>query len=349
MNIGILTFHHTTNYGATLQAYALSRFIQDQGHDVEFINYQPEKAVKVYNDTLYFRARKREITGNLLKDLKMRWFVKKRMKVGKCVYSDSHSLKKAHFNYDAVFVGSDEVWNINSFRGYDTSYFLDFLSSKTRKISYAASFGSTISLADQKEAITDFISDFDRISVRDSNSLNLIQSECKANAEKVLDPTFLIDFEQIANKPKSKECVLIYGKIPEPLTASVKKVSTKLNLPIVSIGYANGIADANLLGVSPEEWLSCFSKANYIFTSFFHGTIFSILFKKPFTVFSAEQKKAKLTDLLTDLDLNDRIHSSTCKNDIDFSSIDYKLVFERVEEKRLTSKKFLLESLSHGN
>jgi hypothetical protein len=348
MNIGILTFHHTTNYGATLQAYALSKFLEGQGHQVEFINYQPKMAVKVYRDVLYFKAKKKEIPGNLLKDMKMRWFVKKHMKVNRHVYSKPESLKKGCFHYDVVIVGSDEVWNINSFRGYDMSYFLDFLDDRTKKISYAASFGHTTSLTKLKESISHSISKFDRVSVRDVNSLRLIQSECGTSAEKVLDPTFLVDFRPIIKEHKLQKYILVYGEIPDSLIRQIKEYSDRQNFLIVSVGYTNKIADINHLGASPEEWLSYFEGASYVFTSFFHGTIFSILFKKPFTVFSTNQKIQKLSDLLSDLNLVDRIYASTT-NSINFNKIDYKLVFEEIDKKVLFSKAFLLESLTHDN
>ena len=38
MKIGILTFYRSTNYGATLQAYALQQTLIGQGHDAEIIN-----------------------------------------------------------------------------------------------------------------------------------------------------------------------------------------------------------------------------------------------------------------------------------------------------------------------
>ena len=39
MKIGILTFHYAHNYGAMLQAYALSMKLRSLGHCVEIIDY----------------------------------------------------------------------------------------------------------------------------------------------------------------------------------------------------------------------------------------------------------------------------------------------------------------------
>ena len=346
MKIGILTFHHTTNFGATLQAYALSSFLRQNGHYVEFINYQPKEAVKVYRDTLYKKARKSEILHNFIRELKMQFFVSRKMKVGNKIYHTHESLRKFNIHYDAVIVGSDEVWNINSFRGVDTSFFLDFLPPETKKISYAASFGGTTTLGDCQSEIRKMISDFSHVSVRDSNSIKLLNKECQIDALRVLDPTFLIDYKNLTRQDKKKrDYILIYGKPQEDMMGYIRDLSDKLRIPVVSVGYANSKADINRVAISPAEWLTYFSQARHIFTSFYHGTIFSILFRKPFTVFSAQKKVIKLRDLLDDLGLSNRIHSEIPNEQPDFSAIDYEAVFREVQRKRQTSRQYLMEAL----
>ena len=39
MKIGIVTFFCVPNYGAMLQAYALWKYLEKRGHEVEFIDY----------------------------------------------------------------------------------------------------------------------------------------------------------------------------------------------------------------------------------------------------------------------------------------------------------------------
>ena len=38
--VGLLTYHHTTNFGSLLQTYALYKAIQDLGFDCEVIDYR---------------------------------------------------------------------------------------------------------------------------------------------------------------------------------------------------------------------------------------------------------------------------------------------------------------------
>ena len=42
MNIKTITCHNVYNYGASLQAYALMKYLQNLGHNVEIIDYMPK-------------------------------------------------------------------------------------------------------------------------------------------------------------------------------------------------------------------------------------------------------------------------------------------------------------------
>ena len=57
-NIGIITFHHTLNYGATLQAYALMTCLREMGHTVELIDYRPQSAIDFYSAELMYYIKK---------------------------------------------------------------------------------------------------------------------------------------------------------------------------------------------------------------------------------------------------------------------------------------------------
>jgi Polysaccharide pyruvyl transferase len=306
MKVGILTFHHTTNYGATLQAYALGWAVRQQGHSVELIDYRPYKAIQKYLMSLYYFNP--HCISNLAKSWRMDQFLNSKMALsaGRCYRQQK--LKRWGQNYDLVICGSDEIWNINSFRGFDASYFLDFVDDNTtRRASYAASFGFTASLGQHQLEIQELIQQFDAIAVRDNNSLRIIEEECCAKAIKVLDPTFLADYGDITELPQHRDYVLVYGGINEKQSAYVKALAEQQSLTIIAIGYPCKVAHINLPAVSPGQWLGYFQQASYVFTSFYHGTIFSILFKKPFTVFARADKSVKLKDLLGDLELESRL------------------------------------------
>lgn len=361
MKVGILTFHHVTNYGAVLQAYALSKVIKEAGYDVEIIDYRPYKAVMFYLGQLYpIRLKQqrlnRHFLGNIVKSWKIRKFLLSKMRLSNNKFYTKAGLKNFNHSYDVVISGSDEIWNTESFRGFDASYFLDFVCDKaTRKISYAASFGSTKTLGDNKNKICNLINSFNYVSVRESNSLQLIYDECGRQATKVLDPTFLISYEDIISGSKFEEqYILIYDNTAWTIEQEnfVVSIAKAKKLTIVSIGFHKNVAQKNLIGVSPEEWINYFAKASYIITSTFHGAVFSINFKKPFTIFITEFKSNKINDLLTFLELESRIFSVTTGVESlvnQSSDIDYFSVYRKLEVGIVSSKNYLLEALNGKN
>lgn len=344
--VGILTYHHAVNYGATLQGYALWQTVKKLGYDVEFIDYRPIKAIKSYFVNRYFVI-------NIIKSIKIENFLNTYAQQAKFRVRKSSKLKETQLNYDIVIVGSDEVWNINSFRDFDTSYFLEFIQNeKTIKMSYAASFGSTKNLGKYSENICRLLNKFDSISVRDSNSLNLVINECNCEATQVLDPTFLADYSEIISQINpQEEYLLIYGfNLSFEEEHLIKFLADSKSLKIISIGFHSKIAHENLVSISTKEWLGYFKEASYVVTNFFHGTIFSIIFGKPFTTLGRGDKSIKISDLLGKLDLERCLFSSKL-NIHDFSekniAIDYTEVYEKLSKQISLSREFLVEGL-HG-
>lgn len=198
MKIGILTFHHTTNYGATLQAYALWKTIKQYGYDVEIIDYRPYKTAINYLGRLmpikpvhgnYSRYKlERHFIPYLIQAWRMRRFLVSKLKLSKEKTYTINGLEKFSNQYDIVICGSDQIWHTKDrfTGGFNPSFFLDFIDSKnTKKISYAPSFGQTKDLKQDRQLISKLISDFDKISVRDNNSLRLIEQDCDRVATKV--------------------------------------------------------------------------------------------------------------------------------------------------------------------
>ncbi len=366
MKVGILTFHHTTNYGATLQAYSLWKTIKQYGHDVEIIDYRP------YKTTINYLGRLipiKPIHGNyskykweshfipyLIQAWRMRRFLVSKLDLSQKKTYTRAGLKNFSHKYDVVICGSDQVWNTkDKFRGgFDPSFFLDFVDTENcRKISYAPSCGQTKNLGTDKQSISQLIGQFDNISVRDNNSLRLIEQECGRTATKVLDPTFLNDFSEFKSTPKlEQEYILLYSitsytaEQESKIKSLIESVPKLKNLLIVSLARPSKIADVNLITVDPEEWVGYFRNAAYVITGSYHGTIFSLKFKRPFTVFTRPDN-VKIKDLLQDLSLKSRIidHKETSLFSQQSANIDYDSVHKILDEKIIASKNYLVEAL----
>ena len=52
MNILTITCHDVYNVGASLQAYALMKYLEECGHNVSIINYKPDYLRKDYSLTI---------------------------------------------------------------------------------------------------------------------------------------------------------------------------------------------------------------------------------------------------------------------------------------------------------
>ncbi|WP_414568903.1 polysaccharide pyruvyl transferase family protein [Nostoc sp. CCY 9925] len=317
LKIGIITYHFTINYGATLQAYALSRFLENNGYDVEIIDYR-SKSIRL-EQRKYLYPKRSWFNPNLLlksrkKVVNMNNFLDKNLKISPKKFYEKNTLNEYKHLYDVVICGSDEIWNVNSPRGLDTPYFLDFLNGKdTRKVSYAPSFGSTTNLGLNKEKIHNLLKDFYSVSVRDNNSLSLInQGGFDFHIKKVVDPTFLIDYEDIIKvSDVESKYILVYGLLDQKEAEYVKALAEKEGLDIIAIGapqiHLKPFLKLDLFDIAPDDWLGYFYNASFVVTNFFHGLVFAIIFNKPFIIFSHPQKTVKVRDILTPLGLESRL------------------------------------------
>jgi polysaccharide pyruvyl transferase WcaK-like protein len=214
-----------------------------------------------------------------------------------------------------------------------------------RKISYAPSANETDSFGVYKEELTVLLKRFHSLSVRDAHTLNLLKVECGLSVCKVLDPTFLVEFDAIVEEPAiTYPYLLVYlnGIVDEDTVALVHQISREKNLRIVAI---DGFPRANVrrnFAVQPEEWLGLFMTADYVVTNTFHGTVFSIKYEKPFTVILSDHKRAKVYDLLVDLGLTDTTDVTEALD----RDIDYEKVNTLLEDRVKTSWRYLESSLN---
>lgn len=221
LKIGILTLPIAENYGGILQAIALYRLLENEGHDVVLIYKKSRR--KIWKDFARRLLLKvpfhnfMNIKSNNIKNIARlerikfhRPFIEKEiLNISKDLYT-KHDLEKftQRENFDAVIVGSDQVWRkayIND--KYYKSYFLDFVDGKkVKKISYAASFGKDE--WEGKEDVKDvskLLQDFTAISVREVSGVDVLKNTFKnENAVNVLDPTLLMSKEFYINEIISK-------------------------------------------------------------------------------------------------------------------------------------------------
>ena len=157
----------------------------------------------------------------------------------------------------------------------------------------------------------------------------------------VLDPTLLIEnFDQYAIEPEDDNYILIYDYSVKPeRKKKIQEFAKAKNLKIYSIGFYNSWADRNI-EADIFEFLGYVKKAKYVVTATFHGSIFSIIFKKQFV--STVGNCLKIGDILERLNLGDRDITNIEKIE---SVIDRLIDYDEVEKLKLKYRKESMEYL----
>lgn len=344
MKIGILTFHCAHNYGAVLQCYALQEILKNIGHEVEVINYTPSYLTKEYK-TFYW---KRYVSKNpytlvkrvlseikLLNKRKERYnafdqFVRKYLQLSP-KYKKAKDIPPTN---DIYIMGSDQIWNFNITRGGDPAYFGEFSFEKEDKIyiSYAASMGKITSNNQEQKYLKKVLNKFDGISVREKDLQQHLQALTNKNIRIVLDPTLLLPqsyWDKILKRPKIEDnYILIYQVRQDPNTTRIANIiGEKLNLKVIEItAYIREKGNTNIFETcSPEEFLGFIKYASFVITTSFHGTVFSILFKKDFYCIRLNDGgDGRSSSLLDILELSDRLIQKNSTPNI--THIDYSKV-----------------------
>lgn len=358
MRIGILTFHRARNYGAVLQAYGLQEVLKKMGHYVEIIDYRPEVLSRVYNTSLNFKDIKkllgslisypfRKIRGRLFEGFNSKYLNISKFSFTKHIQAD--------VSYDAIFFGSDQVWNPEITGGIDDIYWGNFKTNKKiLKIAYAASAGGEIELLSQYDGLEKLLENFDSISVREDDLNNLISSRINGTVTTVLDPTLLITekfWSDIASPVVSGKYLLLYQVNPnKDALFLAERIAEKYNLKIVEIWNGFNFRDAfgKKLFVSPNEFVSLFKYAQYVITTSFHGAAFSLIFRKNFYYVGGSLKnESRISQLLDKFSLSDRFIRQSDLAKMDFSDIDWAglNVDVKLQNLRKLSLKFIKNSL----
>ncbi len=268
---------------------------------------------------------------------------------------------------DAYICGSDQVWGnplINGGNDENTSYFLNFGKHDVKRISYAASFGMEDYPNNLKGVLESQLKRFDSVSCREVAGVSICNS-VKIKASHVLDPTLLLTSSYYKErlhliKQKTGPYIYIYSlNMAQPSDIQwkeLKSYSTQNALEIIvtpSSGYM--LADEIFDGVSYEyatipEWISLIKDSSLFIASSFHGIVFSILFHRPFVYAPVKGRWAKgnnrVLELLHFLHLESRIlHGESSYQTILEDRIDWNQVDAILNEKRLISNRFLIESL----
>lgn len=316
-----VTYHHGTNYGALLQAYALQQTIQNLGHRNTIFEYaqtddfylpisfsKPSYALKcMYFNLLRFIRRKK------LRRLKKSFadFHNKHLNLSQ-VYHSMEELRNVPPEVDAYIAGSDQIWRFLN-PDFIPARFLDFGDKNTLRISYAASLEKLNYTDEQKILVNDYLSRFSGISLREESSAKYISEIIGKPTERVIDPVFLLtaeDWEKVTCEPRIDGPFIVCYQVQSNsrMQEVVDQLKQRTGYKTVSINNSeiNWIkTDYAFYDVSPEEFLGFYKKASVIITASFHGSALGILFGKPTYGLIKESGKNRIYEIFDLFHLNE--------------------------------------------
>lgn len=339
MKVGIMSMQRVINYGSFLQAYGLSKIIEQMGHSVEFVDYLPETSL-IQERQISRSSRIIARAKNLLRLLvpAYREYRNKQICMNRS-FSEFYSEFQKKFlpvlgvheqkNYcpdlDVLVIGSDEVFNCTqpgSMVGYSLQLFGKDHHAK-KLMSYAASFGTTtiekLEYHQVAEEIGEYLGRFDYISVRDENSAEIVENLTGRIAEQHIDPVLLYDFPEVNEiLVPLHDYIVVYayaGRIEDAEAEEIRRFAIKHKKKILSLGFYQPFCDEYVLA-SPLEVLAYIKNADYVVTDTFHGSVFSIKYQVPFATIIRESNQQKLSDLLHRFCLDGRrvMHLSDLEN-----------------------------------
>ena len=362
MKIGIVTFWESKdNFGQILQCYALENQLKKMGHSPVLIRIrrlcsETHPSLKVKLKSCLRKILHLERLGCGGKNFEK--FQNDYISFTKKIYSSKNDFLPSELDYDAIICGSDVVWSEGVGTGVWGEFcFLDFFTSPIKKISYAASFGATSLSKNFSDFAKKKIASFNAISVREKSGIDICAQLGRNDAVAVCDPTLLLnvdDYKKLILCEVKKECFGYFIGWPTdvPIT-EIKKYANKKKMKFSRLNCQNSTRSIKKMLTTPKtipEWLATYAGADCIFTNSFHGTIYAILFNKPFLFLPITGSAAKLNNrvenLLTQLNLTERIWKPNVSIEVQMNrKIDWDQVNFAVEQWRVYSTEWLNRAL----
>ena len=354
MEVGILTYHRVHNYGAILQAIALRFVLQQMGHDVKYIDYYPE-----YHRRLY-----KQFSWSLL----LKWrrkYLFNRIKCWKSIHKRIACFLRdinkhispfcipynSLYEYDIIIYGSDQIWRKqNSLKNFNPVYFGDNTLQAKKHITYAASMGILQKSVSDKAFLQKNMSNFSAISVRESGLKDYL-AELGVQATLVSDPTLLLSANQwddiLSPQPVIKTGYILYYSLHENAfdRDAINDYAKAHHLRVVEIkGKAGKDTDTVFSQCAVWEFVSLIKYADCVFTTSYHGLIFSLIYHKEFYC-AFQNNSDRAHSLLSHLQIEERLLQNRASTIPAYPPIHYPKVDALLEKQKTKSYQFLYENV----
>lgn len=304
MKVSILTYHWEDNYGATLQAYATYKAIKRLGHTPEFIDLRLPYNPSLKSRIVFFIKRFR------FNSFRKRFF----KNLTSITYWSLAELKANPPESDCYLVGSDQTWNPQICKSLLPAFFLTFGKESIKRVSYASSIGLNAweeSAYITNDEIKKALYRFSKILLREDSAIKITKDIFGVDASQVIDPVLLFPrYPELTGDLKLSNEIIAYKLInDEGFYEMAQDVAKKINSPIRSIGSVRTPKGYKAsYPETPERWIKRIAEASLVFTDSFHGTVFSLLYHKPFVIYIGDPNRiTRIVSLLSQLGLSYRI------------------------------------------
>lgn len=354
--IGIVSYNiycNFTNYGSALQSWALSQAIKKCGYNHVLLDYCPD--ILIDKDPLnpYKNMWDKDEESRKMVELTMP-AVRENYYKFETFYSNhfnrSRQFTSVNFNesikeVDSYVCGSDTIFCPDEF-GFDDGYYANYPVMKGNAVSYGASFGDTHFTEDTYQILNERINNFKALGIRENQMIPYLKQHTTVPVQRTIDPTLLLSAEDyqeiISEKVEEEKYLLLYSRRYSPLMEEyAEKLASKNGWKIIDISLRATNAEKGHImryDAGVEEFLSLVKHAEYIVTNSFHGMIFSVLFRRPFVIFSREQCDNKIEELLQLFGIPERM---LVTGDEELCEIDYQSIHSKITIERRKSLSFL--------
>ena len=218
------------------------------------------------------------------------------------------------------------------------------------KFVYAASLGHDYWFYSPKEndLAKRLIKQFKGISDRERGSIDLIKQHLGISPEFTLDPALLLDekyyfdlVKKFSNKTADNEKYIFLYQISRnfKMQRFIREAQSKLNYKIYKYNLNNNMII--------EDFIFYINNSQAVITNSFHGTVFSIIFNKPFTTFYIKNQAVERFNSLSNLfQVQNRIISPSKIPQLDLLITPPNVDYSIIKEFRSKSLKFIKKNLN---
>ena len=238
----------------------------------------------------------------------------------------SYSEELNEIDFDYLLVNSEQTWAYGLSKYYYDIAFLRFAKNwtKVKKFVYGASIGSDrldYRIRRDKETIKELTKNFTGISFREIGAVKLFEENLGIKGVFVLDPTLIIDKQYYLNEIKdykgnftSNDKFMFVYQLDRNFVIKrfIEDLSKQLNYKVFQFQFNR----PNFI----ENFIFCISNSQCVITDSFHGTVFSIIFNKPFISFVNKGRgKGRFDSLKEVFKLYNRIIEPIYRTNIDIN------------------------------